>query len=576
MRVMRVMRVTTAAETVTRKIKLVLKSLCPVIRVLQDNTSNQSLDGFQGSQPFVTDKQFQGLSLDEIRQIIEQEKEELRKDYKEFDERKRLIKMYKRLVKTREKVRQGIDVVKERRKKKEKQKKQIKTFEEYFEECIKNKTIPSDTPPYLREALERAIREHYQGLNKEKSSLENFVIQYIIEGEPGLNPFDFLDKIYYTLKEFFTYHKNIKFEIILVCLMERQITNKDKGVVDLEEVKAYFRSKVHKNLKSTNEHELITSCYNKIIKDLDSFQANGSGWYFKEVVQLEIHTVEYNPANGSTYIPLPDWITNKKAIVNIQNKDEKCFLWCILRHLHPRKDNDSRIKDLKEYENSLNAKGITFPMKLSDITKFEKLNPELPGINVFSVDKFTFYPLRMAEKDCLNTIDLFLYEEDGVSHYTLIKNFHRLIKSQKTKSLNGKIFICKRCFMHFTKEELLQKHIAYCSNNETVSVKMPEAGTMLYFKNYKNQLPMPFVVYADFECFTKPMNTCKPNPKESFSYNYQKHEPSGFCIYIKGIVPKITFKPIIYTKNNDSDDIAEVFVNKLAEVTKSIYNKGIT
>ena len=211
-------------------------------------------------------------------------------------------------------------------------------------------------------------------------------------------------------------------------------------------------------------------------------------------------------------------------------------------------------------------------MKLKDITKFEKLNPELPGINVFSVDKFTFYPLRMAERDCLNTIDLFLYEEDGVSHYTLIKNFHRLIKSQKTKSKNGSIFICKRCFTHFTKEELLQKHILYCSNNETVSVKMPEEGTMLYFKNYEKQLPMPFVVYADFECFTKPMNTCKPNPKESFSYNYQKHEPSGFCIYIKGIDPKITFKPIIYTKNNDSDNIASIFVNKLVEVTKSIYN----
>ena len=178
----------------------------------------------------------------------------------------------------------------------------------------------------------------------------------------------------------------------------------------------------------------------------------------------------------------------------------------------------------------------------------------------------------MAEKDCLNTIDLFLYEEDGASHYTLIKNFHRLIKSQKTKSKNGSIFICKRCFTHFTKEELLQKQILYCSNNETVSVKMPEEGTMLYFKNYDKQLPIPFVVYADFECFTKPINTCIPNPKESYSYNYQKHEPSGFCFYIKGIDPNISFKPITYTKTNDSDNVAEIFVNKLSEVTNSIYN----
>ena len=152
----------------------------------------------------------------------------------------------------------------------------------------------------------------------------------------------------------------------------------------------------------------------------------------------------------------------------------------------------------------------------------------------------------MAERDCLNTIDLFLYEEDGVSHYSLIKNFTRLIKTLKTASKNGTIFICKKCFTHYTKEELLQKHILYCSNNETVSVKMPQPNTMLHFKNYYKQLPIPFVVYADFECFTKPMNTCSPNPKESYNYNYQKHEPSGFCFYIKGIDPNIAFKPSLF------------------------------
>ena len=53
--------------------------------------SNQSVDGFQGSQPFITDKQFQNLSLDEIKHLIEQEKEELKKDYKELASRRKLI-----------------------------------------------------------------------------------------------------------------------------------------------------------------------------------------------------------------------------------------------------------------------------------------------------------------------------------------------------------------------------------------------------------------------------------------------------------------------------------------------------
>ena len=78
--------------------------------------SNQ-VNGFQGSQPFITDKQFQNLSLGEIRHLIQEEREELKKDYKELGERKKLIKQYQKLQKAREKVRKGIDIKKEYKKK---------------------------------------------------------------------------------------------------------------------------------------------------------------------------------------------------------------------------------------------------------------------------------------------------------------------------------------------------------------------------------------------------------------------------------------------------------------------------
>ena len=121
-------------------------------------------------------------------------------------------------------------------------KKKIKTFDEYFEECIKNRQIPKDTPSYFREALERAILEYDQGLVKEKSAFEDFAVKYVIEGIPGLSPLEYFRQIYKTLKDFFTYHRNIKFKMILICLMEKQKIEKDKGVVGLEEDKAYFTS----------------------------------------------------------------------------------------------------------------------------------------------------------------------------------------------------------------------------------------------------------------------------------------------------------------------------------------------
>ncbi|CAH3197162.1 unnamed protein product [Porites evermanni] len=376
--------------------------------------SNQFDNGFQGSQPFITDNEYKSLSLDQLRYILNEKKKEIKKNYKQLSEKEKIIRDIRKLDKLNEKVKKGVDIKKDYKKKKDTtKKKKIKTFDEYFAECIKNKEIPKDTPLYLREALERAMREYDQGLVKEKSSLSGFANKYIIEGVFGFKPEEFFENINETLVDFFTYHRNIKLKLVLVCLMEKQEIEKTQGIIDIKEDKAYFNSPTFNNLKSDNVQRLIDISKETILGQMEAYSEKGSNWVFKEVVKLEIHTVEYNPNKGSSYIDLPSWIKNKKAIVNIKNKDDKCFLWCILRYLHPRERDEERINDLKKYEFSLNTKGITFPMKVNNITQFEKLNPELPGINVFSNDdKMIIYPLREAKRDCKNTIDLFLYEED--------------------------------------------------------------------------------------------------------------------------------------------------------------------
>ena len=53
-------------------------------------------------------------------------------------------------------------------KSKSKNKSKRKSFDEYFQECIKNQKIPKDTPPYLKKALERALKEYNVGIKHEK------------------------------------------------------------------------------------------------------------------------------------------------------------------------------------------------------------------------------------------------------------------------------------------------------------------------------------------------------------------------------------------------------------------------
>ena len=366
--------------------------------------------------------------------------------------------------------------------------------------------------------------------------------------------------------------------MILVCLMENQIVEKSKGESKIiyEQNNAYFQSQTYINLEKTEVKDILKEMIKEILNNLSIYQKKGSGWYFKEVISLEIHIVEYKPMKGGSYIPLPNCIMRKKAIINMENEDNKCFLWSILRYLHPREKHSPKINDLKKYENDLNFKEINFPVKVKDIIKFENQNPDLPGINIFSLnDNNKVYPLRINQKDCQKTIDLFLHSDGEKQHYSLIKNFTRLVRSQYTSHRSSKIYICKKCLTHYTKEELLEKHIKYCGNIETVAVKMPtKENSILKFKNHFQKFPLPFVIYADFECFTIPVSSHEPNPNpnKSFTKIYQKNEPSGFCIYLKTLDGlNINFEPIVYTKKTPNEDVSKKFIEEVVKLTHKIY-----
>lgn len=62
-----------------------------------------------------------------------------------------------------------------------------------------------------------------------------------------------------------------------------------------------------------------------ILNKIASHQKNGSGWFFKEVLNLEIHTDDYKPMKWPSYIPLPDFVVKRNAILNLRNKDQRCF-----------------------------------------------------------------------------------------------------------------------------------------------------------------------------------------------------------------------------------------------------------
>ena len=78
--------------------------------------------------------------------------------------------------------------------------------------------------------------------------------------------------------------------------------------------------------------------------------------------------------SGSSYIQLPvEFRSSKKGLINIKNNDQKCFLWCHVRHINPVKIHPERItREDKKLANDLNYDRIEFSVREKDLSKIGK------------------------------------------------------------------------------------------------------------------------------------------------------------------------------------------------------------
>lgn len=177
-------------------------------------------------------------------------------------------------------------------------------------------------------------------------------------------------------------------------------------------------------------------------------------------------------------------------------------------------------------EEIFNLSGIQYPTPLSDIPKFEKKNNI--SINVYGLDQIdgkidVIGPLHYTKAKKERHINLLYFKDGDRSHYCWIKNLSRILYSQLSKRQHKK-WMCDRCLQYFGTETLLIKHVNDCKHFDAVRIELPdEDHKWLQFMNFMNKERHPFVVYADFEALTKPIDTCEPDPSTSFTNAYQNH-----------------------------------------------------
>lgn len=442
-------------------------------------------------------------------------------------------------------------------------------------------------------------------LTRKERAFKNRISEYILENITYTDPKLFLEGA----SEFFereTYellqkHFNIKVHTSFKARFIKTVVSED-GETSQHMIR-HFNTKSAVITQSTSLSEFFRgNIIEKTLNKLHEFQLDGSGWAIDSIDSLAITNCKYECFNGSSYIKLPKFIESKKAVINIQNlNDDKCFIWSILAAIHHNEFNNNlnRVSNYQKYENELNMSGITYPVSLQQIDRFESQNVNI-SVNVYTYEfnykksepEHKIYPVRLTQNIKKIHVHLLLTTatenksiegqtsniSDEVNncivknHYCFIKDLSKLLQSVLTVSNRRKKFFCDRCLNYFYRVDKLQNHYAICLEMNFCKITLPsEENKYVEFKNYKNKLEVPFIVYADIEAILQPINS--PNGVERKNSQqpagaYQKHIPHSIAFYFCSTYPNLLQS--FYRSYHGSDCMAW-FVQELKEIGKNVF-----
>ena len=279
-------------------------------------------------------------------------------------------------------------------------------------------------------------------------------------------------------------------------------------------------------------------------------------------------------------IPMLD-LTGEVGGNDVENtSDSKCFVWSLLSSIYPAPHNPDRISHYLPYENTLNLSGLTFPMPVKDIPKFEKQNPSI-SVNVLCKgDDGGLVPLYVTkERERRHHVNLFLIEgPDNQQHYVCIKSMSHLVAG-RTKSTNT-TFVCNYCLHPFDKKDTLERHIPNCQRHPPQDVKYPDSKNpkecVAEFRNKAARFRLPFYLVCDFESFLSPVHNDNDDAADVDAVKatnlIDEHRVCGFACYRVSEYPQYQTDPVVYSGPDVMDKFYEHIMRESQEISSILAN----
>ena len=144
----------------------------------------------------------------------------------------------------------------------------------------------------------------------------------------------------------------------------------------LEMIDLAFNSRMLAAYGLNDIDELVNRMIAHMLEQIENPALRDSGFVFEEVIGTNVDFHTLNLTRGSSYLPLPDWLSRKKVIINPKNEDLECFKWAVIEadrweeiDKHPK-----RISKLGKFEEEHNWSDVEFPFVIRSISKFECKN----------------------------------------------------------------------------------------------------------------------------------------------------------------------------------------------------------
>ena len=179
---------------------------------------------------------------------------------------------------------------------------------------------------------------------------------YRINGRPRMDLDTFFDRIRQNLIDL------INKELAQLGSTRVQMTTWIRYVqehmnVEIDIVDRAFNSRMTEVHRGDDLNEIVDGMIAHMKTQIENPALLRSGFRFDELLRLDINFHQLNLTRGSSYLPLPDQLARKKAIINPKNEnDEECSKYSIIVALHHKeiKFNPKRISNLTKFEDNYN------------------------------------------------------------------------------------------------------------------------------------------------------------------------------------------------------------------------------